>query len=198
MTFPRNRHLPLITLLMGCSTGGLETDGGRDLPPLFGQYDAIGFDIARNIQPQGIMQPDELPGSGSASYSGVLGFALVSGSEVEQIAGALTLSVGFGSNSLSGEAGQFQSETGVDYIGALSIENGQIDRAANIVSDFTATANLFGEISTTDGWSGTMNGVLAGDFYSDTNFFVGVVEGSILNDGSRLPLIEGVFLTQTN
>lgn len=183
-------------LLSACG----ESTGGSTGTPInansFAEYDQIGLDLTDAAITLGFTDPASLPTSGSANYLGVMGVAVDPGSpDAITAIGALEMTVQFGSDSLSGRVTDVIDEDDGRYQGTLSITNGDINRAADVTSEFTYFADLDGTLVSPDGQSLTVDALMAGDLLGPGSYTEGGVSGFVTSANGTSSL-EGGYIAE--
>ena len=134
--------------------------------------------------------PSTLPISGSATHTGIVVASL---NETTAVAGEVILETDFSNDEITGAMGNFFGEDETLYDGTLDIENGGIDRNANIATHYTYIADINGTL-TNGGDSHVVDGILDGDFTgSSYEYIEGVVSGTVTTNGN-VEAFNGLFL----
>jgi len=183
-----------MTQLSGCGDGA--DDGGTTRPPVdYSTYAVMDRQLHGTWDSAGFTDPATLPGSGGATYDGVLILDAQIGSGQIDLAGAVQLGVDFGSSSISGQANGFRDASEQNYLGVLSISNGSIDRSA----DPNISASVFMDIDGTLSGGGQnlgLSGDMSGDFLGSTaGAIVGVLSG-VVTSSSGPGALFGDFIAQ--
>ena len=184
--------LPVVAL-SACTTEGTST--GSPLPQFdsYADYDSFGQSLANASASLGFTDPSTLPTSGSATYDGVLGLVFEPGTTAESSAiGTMQMNVLFGENDITGNVTDFIDDSNRAYQGTLTINNGDIDRGADVEFEFTYFADLGGQLT---GPSGTMtiDAIMAGDLLGPGTYTEGVLSGFSTDNQGTSP-IEGGYI----
>lgn len=186
----------VLMLSLPAACGGVT--GGPVLAPnpaSFAEYTATDAALRASYVSAPYADPASLPGSGSATYDGVmtLDAGLASGNLA--MTGALALTAQFATSTISGHADAFRDAANRAYTGQLSLSNGVIDRGADPNSAYTFSADLAGTLSG-NGATLAMTADLSGDFLDvNAQAVAGVVSGSTVSGGHR-GYLYGDFVAQ--
>ncbi|SMY10379.1 hypothetical protein LOM8899_04555 [Flavimaricola marinus] len=160
----------------------------------FADYNTLGDRLVDSVAPDGIMSSQGLSTSGSASYRGVLSVITSIDSETTQIIGQASLGVNFSTDSISGSVDNFLSDTDQQYQGQLSLEQGNIDRTANVDREFAFSSDISGSLQASDEAPMTVTGQLFGDFYDDGEKILGIVIATTTVNGQTTDANSGAFI----
>ncbi len=176
--------LPLVLAACGGSGDGASTDV-EDLTEterlaLFDTYDSQFLDIESNYtfnDIEDIIDPSDLPATGTASYEGTMGF--VPDSETALL-GNMTLAVTFSTNTISGSADEFVDNAGNGYAGTLRMTDGILYRLTDLSTQYSYEAEIDGTLRGTQGDDYSVDAQVIGDFYGDDyEYAAGLVMGTL-------------------
>ncbi len=155
--------LPVLGVLSAC--GGDPASNPPIPPPPASYSDLQAMSGAQHAawDPVAATDPASLPISGSASFGGVMHLRIETASGEMAVSGGLSLISNFATNSLAGSAGGFVDVANGKFTGTLSINNGVLDRAANLGVGYTYSAVLNGTLSGAGDVFG-INADFSGDF----------------------------------
>ncbi len=189
-------------LLMVCALaacGETDDDGDND-GNAFESLEARSDALTNEVQDLAFTDPSALPTTGTATYEGVVGLNLESVPDETlqgyDLAGELEMTVNFAGagDAITGRADEFVGIDGEEFAGALIIDDGSLDRDADLSSEYTFGADLAGELTGEDGTSRTFDTEMLGDFAgSDHSHAFGVVGGTACTD-TACTLVEGGFV----
>jgi hypothetical protein len=170
--------IAVASALSGCGGGGgavPPTDSGAgnvlSFGTMLGQYQAL----EATIDATPFSTPNQLPISGSATYSGYAGFGNAAQTNVELLSKA-DLSVDFGASTLSGSLSNFRNVSGENYSGIVTFQNGAISGAT--ANSNSLHANLSGSLTSSAGthsFTGNLTGAFSGN---DAGFAEGLINGN--------------------
>lgn len=149
----------------------------------FAEGRSIASDIEASNSASGLMNPEDLLNSGSASYEGVAEIQSTAGLNAIGVAN-LTVLFEVGNESISGHAGEFIDVTDAPVSGELTIAGGSFDRDGNAGADLSATVSGSLDEST---YVILSQSPISGEFYGDA-------EGIAL-DGAVSGLVNGAPTT---
>ena len=185
-----------LVAVAACSDGGSGGSGGEDRPT-FDDLADLGDAIDAESLALDYTQPTTLPGSGSATYEGMVALdtVIVDGSlqDSPDLIGELTMTASFGSNAIGGQATNFVSETDETFDGTLPITDGLISRNVDVEEEYTFGAIMDGELTDEGGDTYDFFTDLSGDFLgTDYGYVYGSAEGVAC--AATCSPIEGQFI----
>lgn len=141
--------------------------------------------------------PALLPAGGSVAYDGIISFEIDQGASASiGVAGDLRVTALFDSNDMTGTVTGMIGSNDQAFPGTLTVESAFIDRATNLVDDFTIDAELEGTFTGPNNQSYTSDMFIVGDFLgAGQEFIEGEVRGSVQNNGDDLD-VDGNFIAQ--
>ena len=167
------------SVVMVACGGGEPGSTGTTPAPTFADYAALDAQLHAAWDAQGATDPSTLPGSGSATYQGVVNLDAQLGSSNLAMSGSLQLTADFGASTIAGSANSFKDQFERAFSGTLTLSNGAIDRAANPATEDSFTADLDGTLSGA-GEVLSIGSDLLGDFLGGTaGAATGVVTGLV-------------------
>lgn len=183
----------ILVALLTLSACGPELEDlakSAEVQAVFDDADAFRTEGEAFLEAEGYSDPATLPTTGSAAYTGFIGFDT---DDVTTI-GELEMTADFsGAGSISGSATNFVSDNDATYAGSLSIDNGIIDRAADLENfNYTFNADIAGTL-TSEGDDFVVDGLMEGDFVGGSQEYItGHVTGNVMtNEGIKV--ISGNF-----
>lgn len=182
--------------MAGCGGGGAGLGDTKAPPRLPTEYEKL-LSARALLDAQwagaSIFDPAGLPDTGGATYQGIANLTVaMDGSELS-LAGKLTLSVNFADDAVTGSIYKVVDENEVLYSGTLVIDNGDLDRDADVLVDYTFTADIAGTLSG-GGNLFEFDGDIGGDFVGDSAGAVsGAIQGLVTGAGGSGALL-GSFL----
>lgn len=172
--------------------GGQPRQSYTELVSDFSQIDAK-FDRG-NIA--AMSDPADLPTSGGALYTGVLGANIPDGTGGEtSLIGQMSLTANFQDSAISGNVQNFVDENEATYTGQLTITEGVIRRDTVLEDSYTFLADLDGNLNSASAGAVSFDTVMLGDFYGNNEEFVGGnLRGDITTDtGTYAFDIDGTY-----
>ncbi len=189
----------LKVILLGASGAVLSAcggSGGGDGPQLltFAELEVDEDALRTATGGLTIVNPGDLPPSGTATYNGTLGFILDEGGADEvQLLSDLTLTASFAGNAVGGNARNFVDSTEEQYTGTLDLLNGVINPMANPAIEYTFNADLDGTLRNSGGDEFVSIADIRGEFLGsgatgpDTHIS-GIVAGNFVKNGTPLAI----------
>ncbi len=180
--------------LAGCGGAGGSGGGTGPIPPSWSAYEERQAALQAQWGSIAPTAPASLPYSGSAHYAGVLRLRAEQAVGERLMDGSLALDVSFASGTFSGSAGSFVDSSGTLMSGSLSVSGGVIDRAADLNTGYTYSANLDGTLSgPADSFQ--ISADLSGDFRGSAwQAASGVVAGTAQSAGLANGYLFGDFI----
>lgn len=182
--------LAIVGAVAGCSDSD-ESDGvGYD--DLVDQYDEI-RDASRDLP---LTDPGTLPQSGGATYDGLMVLSTDGTAGLpSDMAGDMTLRADFNDDSLSGSVDNVITSNEDVLEGSLDISEGEINRGADVSTDYTYAFGMDGTLTEDDGTDLDVNATGAGDFRgSEHEVSTGtIVKGTVSSDEGA-SLLRGDFV----
>jgi len=179
-------------LLTACGGGG-----GDEQPSslTYSDYQAQLSTLQTTWSGVAATDPSTLPISGSATFNGVLSLSVqTSGADLD-MAGALTLTSNFATDTLTGNATNFITANDAAMSGSLAITGGVLDRAANTNIAHTFSAAIDGTLGGA-GDSYLIQGTLLGDFLGTGNLGTSGVVNGFATSSFGVGYMFGDFLAQ--
>lgn len=142
--------------------------------------------------------PAALPASGTVRYTGYVGGDIVtSGIITNSVIGNVSLDANFTTNAISGLASGFVDVAEQTYSGSLLINNGDIDRTIDIMTQYTLVADMNGTLTGSDGTVYVVTSLIQGDFVgTNAGAIDAVVGGSVLSNGISSTIDGGLIAQQ--
>lgn len=162
-------HLLSLSALALAACGSTSDPTYSDLLDEFSTIDAQ-FDRSDTSQ---MSDPATLPVLGSFVYNGVLGVNFGPDDARNSLIGDMRLVADFDASGISGDVNNFIDVNDVTYSGQLDITGGNINRAADLATQYTYGADLDGQLTDEDGGQYSFDMTLRGDFFGDNQEFVG-------------------------
>ncbi len=180
--------------LSGC---GGATPGGGTVPSVnYADYAAMDAAMRAAHSSLPYTDPATLPGSGTASYSGVVALTAGTPSGPLDLNGALNVTANFGTSTISGQAGSFLDTANAAYSGTLALSNGLIDRGANPATQYSVTADMGGTLTGPVG-ALQITAPMSGDFLGNGHSaFQGGISGTATGPGGTDFLFGSFIATQ--
>lgn len=182
--------LAAVGVMAGCSDS-LDDQAGYDA--LADEFDDL-LDASEGVD---FTDPATLPGSGSATYDGVMGLS-TDGSDglPSDMVGEMTLRADFGADSLSGSVQNVSTSSDEGLDGSLAISDGAIDRDVDLEEDYTYDFDLAGTLTDDDGTDLEVSAVGVGDFLGDDfQQATGTVSG-VLSSDAGTSLLDGGYIVE--
>lgn len=188
--------IAVLGLLAACSGSGSGSDAGSTPGTGSGTGDGPSFS-ALSAEAMSLMEQSEdstatpvadMPTSGSASYSGVAGFAegRNAGTDDVVIMSELSMEADFASGEVTGEMGNFRDDENNALSGSMEIQNGEI-------SGNELSGNVDGEV-TYGGTVGTVDLDMRGEFSGEEGSLLGgSMSGPAYNQSGEDTYITGFF-----
>ena len=157
--------------------------GGGGGPSTFEAYEARALDLAERIDTAGVVQPEDVPTTGTATYVGPVVFDVEGGALDQRIfAGEMTVDVDFQTNAVTGDAAGFTDDQNRIYTGQLDISSGSVVRTG--LFDGAAVADLDGTLTHGETGAIEVDSVFAAAFAgANAEFMAGVVTGDVIVGG---------------
>lgn len=142
-----------------------------------------------------VTRASDLPGSGSAAFSGVALLNAEVNSQDLGLAGAVDLTVGFGSSTITGTIQSVKDEDNNAYTGTINVTNGTIDRTADPATEYSVFADMDGAVSG-NGNTLDLSSDFIGDFYGSQGAgLIGILTGTTKVGGSTGYLFGSIVAT---
>jgi hypothetical protein len=164
------RGLALLVLCALAACGESSDDGDGEEGERFDEIEARSDGLLNEVQDLSYTDPASLPTTGAATYEGVVGldFEAIPGETLQgyDMAGDLEMTVNFAGagDRITGTADGFVGIDGEEFDGALIIDDGSLDRDADVESEYTFGADMAGELTGEDGTGWIVDTGLQGDF----------------------------------
>jgi len=156
-----------LALLAGCGGGGGVGETTNTAPdPSPDSFSNMTGDfglITTSLSGLSASDPAALPGTGSASYDGVMRASLIIGGDNTEMTGRLDLTANFGTDQITGGVSGIIDENERPFSGDLILSDGVIDRGADTSVAYTFAADLGGTIDP-GAAAIVIDGILQGDF----------------------------------
>lgn len=180
----RGLALLMLCALAACGDGDGDGEDGEGASG-FDELEARSDGLLNEVEDLSYTDPSTLPTTGAATYDGVVGlnFEAMPDRTLQgyDMAGELEMTVNFAGagDQITGSADNFVGLGGEEFSGALIIDDGRIDRSADLEAEYTYGAEMAGELTAEDGTGWTVDTALDGDFAGrDHSHAFGDVTGS--------------------
>ncbi|SMY07813.1 hypothetical protein [Flavimaricola marinus] len=183
--------VPLVLSACSTTSGSTATPQVQTFDSLQGYFNYTD-QILADIGDSYFDEPSELQPGGRSQYVGVMEI----GDDLGVLAaGALSLNVNFSDSTVSGTASDFVDFEDLPVSGQLNITNGNIDRNADLVYEYTFVADMDGRLTTTPREVIDVSSVIFGDFFQDQAYVTGGATGEYTLNGVDYPM-SGFFAAE--
>lgn len=190
-TFKLVASATAIATLAACG-GGSTSGGGSSFASISNEAERL-FNEFEDIEATPVA---DVPDSGSAGYSGIMGATASVAGEESDIAGLVDLDVNFGSDSFDGRIYDLVDEFEDTVAGTVRIQNGTFDRTGG--SEVLLEADASGTLTNAEGQTiGVDGGVLLGFGGADAEVLAGLIGGDLDVDGTSGSFL-GAIVTEAD
>ena len=145
--------------------------GGGDSQANFSTMESRGNALINKIEDQSATPVNSMPTTGTATYSGIAGFAPSINDEIQVLSEA-SLTANFGASTIAGSLTNFRDYENTAIPGTVSIQSG-------VISGNQFGADLTGSL-TVDGAAAPVNGTIDGGFVGASGSLIaGIIEGTV-------------------